>query len=806
MKKRVILLLPCLLLVGCKTNVDSSNIINSQVNDNSTSDSSSTKENNSATDQSNKRADYSEYKYLEQLSSLKRTDWHNAKWIWYEKNIQDVYVSFRKSFDISSLPNKAIMYISSDSKTTLWVNGELAIIDGSVKRGANVNDSYYGEYDISKYLKRGKNVLAFEVVYFGQSSNSFISSDQGGLLFDLELDYTHIVSDTTVKVKRMNAYRNKSQLKENYPNHPISSFLAERDIYFDSRLYEEFYKTDYDDSLWNNASIVGNVSSIPFGDLYYADIPPFDFDKDITYMTGNEDILNTKLTENKTLTFSLEANIQFLPYFEIESDGEGKKITFYTNSKTTQNITSFMDDYITKDGEQTYQQYYYRTGMKFIMEVEKGITIKKVGYRKTSYHSEKVGNYKSDNTDLNTLWTKAYNTLNICMRDNYMDCPERERSPYTGDSANQIFESLYALDEDGLRLAKKTYLTLLGWVKNDDLIPSRFPSNTTNEIPLQNLAFIITCYEYYLHTGDIDTVTKIFPIFVNYLKIWDMNEDGSLKYRKGSFEFVDWGSNSDPEIISNSLYVWAINTLLNLNNDLNLLNNEDKSLFINRKTSIKNIFNTNFKTENGFASKNSEGVRRVIDDRANAIAYLASLIDDEDVSLVKNVLTTTEYASPYMERFVLQALSEMNENELSLTRMNKRYKKMIDYKASTLWEEWSEKNEDGTINHGWAGGPLIIMSKYFAGISPIEAGFKKYQIKPSSVSKSYEASVYTPKGILSYTLTSNGEQTSMTIDAIDSDGTLIFNEFGNEIYVDGVKSEDSNSTKILKGKHTYIIK
>ena len=52
---------------------------------------------------------------------------------------------------------------------------------------------------------------------------------------------------------------------------------------------------------------------------------------------------------------------------------------------------------------------------------------------------------------------------------------------------------------------------------------------------------------------------------------------------------------------------------------------------------------------------------------------------------------------------------------------------------TTLWEGWgigAEGFGGGTINHAWSGGPLTIMSQYFAGIAPTTPAFSKYSVFP----------------------------------------------------------------------------
>ena len=810
-RKQLVSILGLLLLVSC-TNTSSLSLSQGNSTPSSVVASQSVNSASSSVEEDpllDEREDYSHLPHLNKVESLKKTrdQWNGAKYIWYEKNPSDVYVAFRKKFTLANLPEKAVLSLSGDSKVTVWVNSQLAVIDGNIKRGMTQYDSFYSDYDIKEYLTTGENVLVFEVNYWGQSSNNSISSGQGGLLFDLDLGVSHIVSDESVKVKRIDAYRNKSQLKENYPNHPTSPFLAERDIYFDARLALDFTKKNFDDSLWKEATLVGLVGTKPFGDTYSCDLPPFAFDKTITEMKDPHHFLNKKTTEKTILTFSLDENQQFLPYFELDADEEGKVITFYTNTKTTQKLTSFMDDYVTKKGSQSYEQWYYRTGYQFIMEVPEGITIKKVGYRKTGYHANKVGNYVSDDEKLNVLWQKAYNTMKICMRDNYMDCPERERSPYTGDAANQIAETLYSLDQDGWKLAKKTYLTLLGWIKEDKIIPTRWPSSTTNEIPMQNLAAIITSYDYYLHTGDEETMKLVYPIFNDYLKLWETNSDGSIKYRDGSFPWVDWGENTDQEIMEQCWYYLASDTLLKLGESVSLLTNEDKLFYETRRANMKAIFRSKFYTNEGFATLlEDKQERKIVDDRANALAALSGLADKEDYPLIKSVLENKKYASPYMERFVLEALCHMGYYQEAKERMLSRYEEMIDYEASTLWETWSPESDSGTINHGWAGGPLVVLSKYFAGIKPLSAGFKEYEIKPSVVNDNYEASIQTPEGILSYTLKKESDAYRFTLSCPKDGGKLILDEkYGNDITLDG-QNINTREISLSKGNHIIVTK
>lgn len=756
------------------------------------------------------KADTTNLPYVSSLDSLKKDDW-KGKYIYYtSKNPKDTYVAFRKRFQLNAIPKKAILSLTGDSKITLYVNGKLAIVDGILKRGTTRVDSYYQDYDILPYLKAGWNTLAFELDYFGRSGNSSLDSQRGGLLFDLDMNDITISSDSSVKAKKLNSYKNLSALKDDYPYHDMNSYLAERDIYFDAREKEDFMKEDFDDSSWENAQIVAEPGYLPYGETYFSDVPPFDFDSEITEMTLLEGILNETLSSDTIFTFALEENMQFLPYFEIEAP-KGSHIVYYTNTRTTQNLESFVDDYIACEGKQSYLQHYWRSGYQFIMEVPKGVKVLKAGYIRTKYHSSREGKFNSDDENLNTLFTKAANTLDICMRDTYMDCPERERSPYTGDAANQIAETMYALDEDGFRLAKKTLLSLLGWVGDDHVIPTRMPSGVINEIPMQNLAFLVTAYDYYLQSGDADTMKKVYPIFVEYLRLWNMLPSGLVEYRDGSFPWVDWGENADSLVMENAWYSYALKRVMALGEDLNVLSLEEKTFLQGQYDSIKKNFYSEFYVENvGFVSMvegsdGKESYRHSIEERGNALAVLAGLVREEDYPLMKKVLTENTYASPYMERFVLEALCEMGYLEEAKERMLSRYEGMIKKDISTLWESWSSDSVDGTINHGWSGGPLVILGKYFSGIKCLKEGYSEYEIRPYKDFSSLESQVYTKNGNISYSLKKNDGLTTIHLTVPKGNGKLILDdEFGKTILVNGSAIQE-RVVSLQEGEYTVQI-
>lgn len=741
--------------------------------------------------------DRSDLAYYTSLEEYKKTDWNGAKWIWASTTSVNSYVAFRKTFSLDKVPAEAVANIAAESKYYLWMNEELAVFDGASKRGATPYDGFYEQVDLTDYLKQGENTLVILVSYNGRGGNSSVDPGKAGLLFQMQAGDVTVVSDSSFKANRLRAYRNQGLLGADWPNYSQSSMLAEWNVYYDAReSVGDYTASDFDDSSWEGATVVCEAGAQPFNDTYLSVIPLMKFDKEYTFLES--EYIGQKLTQDTIITIDLPENMQFSPYFELTAESSGLRFTYYTNTLTSQGIDSFRDDYVTAGGAQTYESLPWRSGSQLIIEAPAGITFTKIGYRRSGYDSERSGSFVTENEDVNTLWEKAVNTLLICMRDTYMDCPERERSPYIGDAANQIGETFYSLDENSWAMTKKTILNIIGWTKTDNCIPLRSPSLATNENPVQTLNFLVSVYEYLLYTGDEATVRLFYPVAVNYLKLWNLNDDGSIVYRDGTFMWVDWGDGADAEVLQNCWYYYALSSTQKLAKALGI--SSDEAFFTERIQKVAAGF-AKFKKQGGYSSGTA------YDDRANAMAVVSGLADEDMYDEILNVLTTTYGASPYMEKFVEEALCLMGEYEACLTRMLTRYQPMIDDKDSTLWELWEK--DAGTINHGWTGGSLTVLSKYFGGISPESAGYGSYSIRLTDVFSSLSMSVVTPEGTLSYSIKRAEDGTvTISLEAIDADGSLYIPASWGTVAAGSAtvtKDGDFNVVALAKGSYTITV-
>lgn len=714
-------------------------------------------------------SDKSDLAYGEALESYKKTDF-TASWIWTKSTAEDSYVAFRKTFNLDGVPGKVTAYASAESKYFMWVNGRLTVYDGSVKRGPTPYDAYFDEITVDN-LKTGSNTLAFLVPYNGRSGDSSVDGalalgegdTQGGFIFEMKAGESVIKSDHTFKAKRLSEYKNRITLGAAYPAYSQTSMLAERNMWYDARESAGDYTAEaFDDTSWESATLIAKPGALPFGDLYSSQLPLASFGN-ITDCENSAKYVGKTLSANTTLTLDLPKNRQFSAYFEMEAPA-GKKLTYYTDTfqiGTTASY-SFKDTYVTKEGAQAYESYPWRSGSKLIIEAEAGVKFTKIGYRPSGYASEISGKFESSNADLNKLWTMSANTIEICMRDSFIDCPERERGPYMGDAANEIDISYYAMDVASHALVRKSILACVGWTGKDNLIPSRAPSSKPHEIPVQSLAFSTAAYNYWLQTGDAETMKAYYTVLVNYLKVWKMKENEMPEYRSGEWTWTDWGSGIDTELIQVCWYYYSMSCAKKLAADFGIT--ADNAFFNERMSGISENFDALYKKTDGFRSGNA------VDDRANAMAVVSGLAGEDDYALVTEALRSIKKASPYMERFVLEALCKMGQYELAMNRITDRYGKMISSGDTTVWELFDR--DEGTINHGWAAGPLLVMSGHFGGIAPASAGYASYEIKPQNLFYSLDVSTDTLKGTIGLKYVKSGGTTTFTIKTIAAEGLI----------------------------------
>jgi alpha-L-rhamnosidase len=707
---------------------------------------------------------------LFQISFLTAQDNWQAKWITDPdcKNESNAWYCFRKDFILDKLPKKALAKIAIDSKYWLWINGKMVVFEGGLKRGPNPKDTYYDMVDISAYLTKGANNISALGWYFGKDGFSHMNSGKFGFLFECITPEITILTDASWKVMQNDAY-------QTCPS-PLPNFrLPESSIKYDAtKDMGTWYVNDYSVQNWKNARVLGMPPMSPWNKLILRPIPQWKDSKLVSYV--KTPAFPFQYSSDTTITCILPTNLQITPYLKIETQQEGKLIEIKTDNFMGGSEPNVYAQYVSRKGVQDYESYGWMNGHKVIYKIPAGVKVLDLKYRETGYNTDFAGSFNSSDDFLNRIWQKAQRTLYITMRDNYMDCPDRERAQWWGDEVNEGGESFYALDTKSHLLFKKGMYELINWQRPDSALFSPIPAGNWNkELPVQMLTSIgyYGFWNYYLNTGDIQTISDLYAGVKKYLNIWKFTDNGTVKFRQGGWSWGDWGDNIDMELITNEFYYLALKGAANMAENLNLT--EDALSYRHLMGKIKLAFNTDF--WNGTAYRHPD-YKGKTDDRCQALAVVAGIADKEKYPVLLEIFKTEEHASPYMEKYVLEALFKMGYVDFAIDRMKKRFGHMVDNPDyATLFEGWDigEKGYGGgTTNHAWSGGALTILSQYMCGIDPVEPGYKLFQIVPNPGSvKQASATIQSVKGAIKSSFDNSNKIFKLTVTIPKATGAII---------------------------------
>jgi alpha-L-rhamnosidase len=691
-----------------------------------------------------------------------------AKWIWSPSSTANQWVAFRRAFTLDAAPSKAVTRIAADSKYWLWINGTLVVFEGGLKRGPNRTDTYYDEIDLAPYLKSGSNTVALLVWYFGKQGFSHNSSGKGGLLLQSDIETgsttTRLVSDTSWKHTVHPGYSNNTSGTQ------VNFRLPESNVYYDARgaaVMSGWRSPGFDDSAWTAPTDFGAAGSAPWNALVERPIPQFRHSDLKAY--ANAASLPGTGQGSTAISATLPSNLQVTPFLKVDAPAGaviGIQTDHYDDGVGLVGIEpgtqyNMRATYVCAGGVQEFESLAWMSGTAVRYTIPAGVTILELKYRESGYDTDFAGSFSSSDPFLDTLWTKAARTMYVNMRDNYMDCPTRERAQWWGDVVNQLKEGFYTFDPRSHALGKKAIAQLAAWQKSSGALYSPVPSAIwTAELPTQMLASVWSFWTYYLYTGDAAAVTVAYPAVKKYLDLWSLDSDGLVNHRAGDWDWEDWGSNIDARVLDNCWYYLALDTAAKLA-DLSG-NSGDVAGWKSRRDSIKaNFDRVLWNSSRG--EYRSPDYTRDTDDRAHGLAVVAGLAPASRYRAITEVLRTHLNASPYMEFYVLEALYLMGAATVAEERMRNRFAAQVaDPACHTLWEVWVKS--EGTDNHAWNGGPLYALSAYAAGVRPTKPGWETYEVVPQTGSLSRINTVTsTVEGDIRFGITRDGTKVTLTL-------------------------------------------
>ena len=635
-----------------------------------------------------------------------------ADCIWTgEKTEPGDKVIFRRHVELERVPEAAIAYLAAETKYFLYINGQEVVYEGGLFRESMPGCGYADRVDLAPFLRPGHNVLAVLVWYYGNAGRNNVNSGCPGFYF--ACDAIGLYSDSAFLCRKHPAYY--------IPKEDPPGYLYGGDhLGFDARQdLPDLQEAGADESAYVPAAVADGEK---WGDLYIRPIP--------LHRTADAvwcDAKKTAAQGDALYEITLPYAMAFFPVIRAAA-AAGTKLTVYTDHYEVpggpgdehHTYRGHRIELLCRAGETVFQSIEYLYGEKLLIRCEGKVDRLEVGYRETGYNTDIVGRFTCSDPIINRLVEKAARTLVVCMRDNFMDCPDRERGQWIGDVSVQVPQVMFLLDDNAKLLVKKAIHDFLHLRRGARLV-GNVPGIHYSELPSQSLVAISEwglIASYVKYTGDASVLHDALTPMAEYLQLWETEESGLLRPRDGDWRWFDHLEGVDGTVLENAWYVSALRFALYAARQTG--DDRYDAFLRERLSGIEAAFHKTFWTEAGYASGTAP------DDRANAVAVLAGLCPESCYPAVKNVLMITQNATPYMENFVLTALCEMGYVKEAYQRMRARYLDMAENENSTLWEDFKIK---GTTNHAWSGAPVTIAFRYFMGIDT-DDGFKTIRFRP----------------------------------------------------------------------------
>jgi alpha-L-rhamnosidase len=434
---------------------------------------------------------------------------------------------------------------------------------------------------------------------------------------------------------------------------------------------------------------------------------------------------------------------------------------------------------------------------------------------------ETTGKFECSNpllNDINKIWWRS-------QTDNMhggiaSDCPNRERSPYTGDGQVACVTVIHNFD------ARAFYNK---WIH--DIIGScnEETGYVPNGAPWQpgcgggvawGAAISIMPWEFYLYYGDIDILKDSYEGmkgYIRYMLSWTDEEGIMFSQVAGPngkpnrwMNLGDWSQPFElpPDNMVHTFYLWRCADITSkVASVLGNITEAEKYAAIAEKTRL--AFMKRFYDEEGGTYGKYGG---------NIFALRMGIPEDQKVRIIAALKADIQSNKGHLDtgifgtQFFFEVLAENGMNELAYEAMSKRtspsYGYWIEQGATTSWEGW---DNPGSGNHPMFGGGLVWLYRKLAGINidPQNPGYNHIIFKPQTVNDlSYaKYSNLTPYGNCGISWEKDTTKFTMTVEVpVGATATInVPSESRNSILEGGKKIKKNSGISYDRMENGYAV-
>ncbi len=745
-----------------------------------------------------------------------------SSWIWPEgyMYLLNHFAQFRYDFKLKKVPLKAPLFITADKSYRLHINGKY--VCRGPARGYQQHWPF-DEVDVKKFLNAGHNWISVEAYTPGISTFSYLHYTKAGLLCAAKWGSLEInTAPRTWKMRRDYAYNvNTARLSMQ------QDFQEDFDASKSDRSWITSDKMPSDWKAEYFPPHGQQMLSTPFGQPPYDDVEPrgipmlredlitpakvtslgigdssgeYRTCKNISWYFVDNEFSSVKKWETGTAVKSVL--VDGAMEITVEPAGEGKysAITVDMGQFSVGNLlvdvecatgaeildfhyfqclrkgipvflppgggchAAFANRLRPKKGT-TSHEFFHIMGARHFTIVARDLTKQlkiRLKLRTAYYPFTMKGDFKSSDKILNDIYAISKHTQQICSIDSYVDTPWREQAQWWGDARVQARNTFY-MDGDARLLARGIH-SIAGQNAPQGLTYGHAPTSSGWCIlPDFALTWVLTVYDYYWQTGDIEVFNQQFSRVKEVLGYFETAEvrdkEGLLVYDPRFWLFEDW-STLPKERVPTFLNLWH---LVTLEHYAKLLKAAGKTAELKKcsaeiKTCRNLIEKRLFDKKSGLFCacldrKGNFSGEPSVHDQVMAIMldlkpeYHGNMIEKRILPYLRDEKASWPVPSAFWATYVLETMGNLGFVNESIDFIRKKWAPMLS--TGTTWEgfDWEEPS-GGSCSHAWTGHPSFHFVNILVGLRQKGLAWSEVEFAPLFVEgiDFASATVPSPKG------------------------------------------------------------
>lgn len=634
----------------------------------------------------------------------------------HPQELCNVHVLFEHRFECDPESfDKILLRFSADDTARVFVNGTLAAIGPCPGYPFRY---YFNEIDISSLLESGKNTVGAEVVYTGLISRADCSAD---LRMGFVADIVGVNNGGETLLEATDESWKHTVLKTYTSDRKIGAGAAFCDDY-DSRLEPR-------ESDWKNCvSKQTDYVFYPAPTLQIYSRKPV-----ICRKLENGGFfydMGTELTGTVRLCAVGHSGDKVKIYCGEETDSGEVGVRFHMRC-----CGPFEDTWTLAEGECTFEQFYYKGFRYFAVVPDSGIEIKDVSV--TVRHNEfddGACTVESNSEVLNKVFEICKNGVKYGSQDVYVDCPQREKGQYAGDSTVTTASSLW-LTGDG-RLMKKAMEDQAASAVVCKGLMAVAPGNEMQEIADYSFQYPILALRYYEFAHDKDFLRQNYETCLG-IKEYSrrfVRQDGLIQDLDDKGNLVDWPKN----LRDGYDFEW-LDASPNPGARCGYAHNVINAFYVGFLYGVEEIEKILGITPSNEASKAAEAFNKIFLDRetglyvdseksshssvhSNMLPLYYGFVPEAFVGGIADFIAEKKLCcGVYMAYFLLKALAKAGRYEdvwnLITSEDENSWYNMVREGATTCFEAWGkEKKWNTSLCHPWASAPVSVLFEDICGL------------------------------------------------------------------------------------------